>query len=150
MIEQELLAIIELLKEFRNMLFGQRLKIHTDHKTLMYDNTTFSCNRVLRQQLFLEKVGPETIHIEGGENIGADALSRKMQLEREQKVNDKNLMSQHMETFAQEQTPNPINYYDKREIQKDMSYVCSRLSSVLIADGYRRRPSLVCLSTRPN
>ena len=64
-IEQELLAIVELLKEFRNMLFGQRMRVCTDHKNLTYDNTTFSCNRDLRQRLLLEEFGPKIIHIEG-------------------------------------------------------------------------------------
>ena len=34
--EQELLSIIETLKEFRNILFGHKLIIHTDHKNLLY------------------------------------------------------------------------------------------------------------------
>ena len=64
-IEQELLAIVELLKEFRCMLYGQKLRIHTDHKNLTYQKTTFSCNRVLRQRLLLEEFGPEIIYLEG-------------------------------------------------------------------------------------
>ena len=47
-IEQELLAITELLKEYRNILLGQEIVIMTDHKNLTYSNTAFSSNRVLR------------------------------------------------------------------------------------------------------
>ena len=40
-IEQELLAITELLKEYRNMLLGQEIIIMTDQKNLTYANTEF-------------------------------------------------------------------------------------------------------------
>ena len=69
-IEQELLAIVELLKEFRCMLYGQKLRVHTDHKNLTYRNTTFKYNRVLRQRLLLEEFGPEIVYIEGKKILG--------------------------------------------------------------------------------
>ena len=36
--EQELLSIVETLKEFKNILFGQKLIVHTDHKNILYGN----------------------------------------------------------------------------------------------------------------
>jgi transposase InsO family protein len=72
--EQELLAIVETLKEFRNILLGQTIRVYTDHKNLTYQN--FNTDRVLRWRLILEEYGPELIYIQGEKNIVADALSR--------------------------------------------------------------------------
>ncbi len=46
MTEIELLAIIETLKEFKGMLWGQQLIVYTDHQNLM------------RERLILEEYGP--------------------------------------------------------------------------------------------
>ena len=35
--EQELLAIVDTLKEFKGMIWGQQLTVYTDHKNLMQD-----------------------------------------------------------------------------------------------------------------
>ena len=50
--ERELLSIVETLKEFRNILLRQKLRIYTGHKNLTYKN--FDTNRVLRWILILE------------------------------------------------------------------------------------------------
>ena len=72
--ERELLAIVEMLKEFRNILLGQRIKIYTDHKNLIYKN--FNTDRVMRWRLIIEEYAPELIHLKGETNIVADSLSR--------------------------------------------------------------------------
>ena len=72
--ERELLAIVETLKELRNILLGQTIKVYTDHKNLTYKN--FNTERVMRWRLILEEYGPELIYIKGENNVVADALSR--------------------------------------------------------------------------
>ena len=72
--ERELLAIVETLKEFRNILLGQKIVIHTDHKNLTYDS--FNTDRVMKWRLILEEYGPELIYVKGQNNIVADPLSR--------------------------------------------------------------------------
>ena len=72
--ERELLSIVETLKEFRNILHGQIIKVYTDHKNLT--NKTFNTERVMRWRLILEEYRPELIYIPGNKNIFANTLSR--------------------------------------------------------------------------
>ena len=72
--ERELLSIVETLKEFRNILLGQRIEVHTDHKNLTCKN--FNTERVMRWRLILEEYGPTLLYIKGSHNVVADALSR--------------------------------------------------------------------------
>ena len=65
---------METLKEFQNILLGQQLIVHTDHKNLTYK--THNCDRVMRWRLLLEEYGPTFEYIPGQKNIVADALSR--------------------------------------------------------------------------
>lgn len=72
--ERELLAIVETVKEFRNILLGQRLVVHTDHKNLTFKH--FNTDRVIRWRLIIEEYGPNLRYVQGEKNVVADALSR--------------------------------------------------------------------------
>jgi putative transposase len=89
--EQELLSIVETLKEFRNILFGQRIVIHTDHRNILYNK--LSSDRIIRWRLLLEEYGPEYVHISGKDNVVADALSRMeatFNTDQKETINDNN------------------------------------------------------------
>ena len=74
--EIELLAIVETLKEFKGMLWGQKLVVFTDHQNLMRDALGLTSDRVYRWRLILEEYGPEIVYIKGIDNTVADAISR--------------------------------------------------------------------------
>jgi hypothetical protein len=72
--EQELLSIVETLKEFRYILLCQQVIVHTDHLNILYGK--LSNDRITRWRLLLEEYGPKHVHIAGKNNIVAYALSR--------------------------------------------------------------------------
>ena len=72
-IEREMLAIVEVLKEYRNFLYGANITISTKHKNLL-SNTTVS-NRVFRWKQKIQEFEHNIQYIKGQFNIEADALS---------------------------------------------------------------------------
>jgi hypothetical protein len=70
----ELLAIVETLKEFKGMLWGQNLKVFTDHANLMRDALGLTSEKVYQWRLLLEEYGPEIVYIKGIHNPIADAV----------------------------------------------------------------------------
>ena len=75
-IEKELLSIVEMMKAFRDMVFGGQIEVYTDHKNLTYKLSQFATQRVLRWRLLLEDYGPQFFYKPGKTNLVADALSR--------------------------------------------------------------------------
>ena len=74
--ELELLSIVETLKEFKGMLWGQTINVFTDHKNLMQQALGLTSDRVYRWRLLLEEYGPTIEYIKGIDNTVADAISR--------------------------------------------------------------------------
>eukprot|EP00957_Ditylum_brightwellii_P037321 2824571-Ditylum_brightwellii.AAC.1 len=71
--EQELLVIVETLKELKNNLLGQWIRVYTNHKNLMYEK--FNTVKVIQWCMILEDYTPELIYISGDRNVIADSLS---------------------------------------------------------------------------
>ncbi len=59
----ELLAIVETLKEFKGMLWGQDIKVYTIHKNLTRDVLGLISDRVYHWRILLEEYAPEIIYI---------------------------------------------------------------------------------------
>ena len=72
--EKELLSIVEALKEFKGILLGHKIVVHTDHKNILY--RPFPSDRIMRWRLMIEEYGAEFVHIKGEENVVADGMSR--------------------------------------------------------------------------
>ncbi len=71
----ELLAIVETLKEFWGMLWGQTIKVYTDHKNPTQDALGFSSDRVYSWQFLLEEFAPEIVYVKEIHNTVMDAIS---------------------------------------------------------------------------
>ena len=73
-IEQEMLAIVTVLKEYKSFLYGGNVIIHTDHKISLAE--TSANDRVFRWKQKIEEFGPLMNYIKGQKNVETDALSR--------------------------------------------------------------------------
>ena len=120
-----------LLKEFRNILLGQQIKIYTDHKNLTYKH--FNTERVMRWRLILEEFSPELIYIKGENNIVADALSRlDIQLTNDNFANYTDCLNYLAESYAGtnedlSEDVFPITY---KQIAKEQNKECSLLEKL--------------------
>ncbi len=70
----EILAIVETLKEFNGMLWGQRKNVYTDHKNLTRDSLGLTSDRVTHWRMLLEEYAPKIIYIKEIHNTVADAI----------------------------------------------------------------------------
>jgi hypothetical protein len=74
--DQELLAVLEVCKHFKQIIHGCNIRVHTNHKNLTF-NTAQSNARVERSLILLqEKFGVKLEHIPGEKNTAAGGLSR--------------------------------------------------------------------------
>jgi hypothetical protein len=66
------------------MLWGQNIKVFTDHANLMRDALGLTSDRVYQWRLLLEEYGPKIVYIKGKHNTVVDAV---LQLEYDPSVN---------------------------------------------------------------
>jgi hypothetical protein len=73
-IDKELLCVVATQREFRSMLFGAELHIHTDHRSIL--NVGDSSERHLRWISYVDEYGPTLHYVEGPLNVTiVDTLS---------------------------------------------------------------------------
>ena len=73
-IDKELLCVVATLREFRSMLLGAELHVHTDHKNIL--NVGDSSQQRLHWISYVDEYGPELHYVEGPHNVIADTFSR--------------------------------------------------------------------------
>ena len=56
------------------MLWGQQIKVYTEHKTPARDALGLTCDGVTHWQLLLKEYDPEIVYIKGVDNAVADAI----------------------------------------------------------------------------
>ncbi len=59
--EQELLSIVETLKEFKDILYGHSIIFHADHKNLLYQN--LATQRLVRWRMLIEEYDTTFVHV---------------------------------------------------------------------------------------
>ncbi len=67
--------IVKTLKEFKGMLWGQSIKVFTDHANLMRDALGLTLDRVYQLRLLLEDYRPKIGFIKGVHNTVVDTIS---------------------------------------------------------------------------
>ena len=78
-IDKELLCIIATIREFRSMLLGAELHIHTDHKNILHVGD--SSERRLRWISYVDEYSPTLHYVVGPLNVIADTFSRLSRLD---------------------------------------------------------------------
>ena len=104
--EQELLAIINALGEWRHYLMGAKFKVHTDHKSLQHFKTQpLLSGRQTRWKDTIAQFDFDIEYIEGKSNVVADGLSRRVDHQHSSQL--LNLMCFHLEGIPSV-TPSPV------------------------------------------
>ncbi|TYJ98730.1 pol protein [Cucumis melo var. makuwa] len=127
----ELAAVIFALKIWRHYLYGEKIQIFTDHKSLKYFFTQNELN--MRQRRWLELVKDyncEILYHPGKANVVADALSRKVA---------------HSATLITKQAP-LLRDLERAEIAVSVGEVTSQLAQLTVQPTLRQRITVAQLN----
>ncbi|KAA0058528.1 DNA/RNA polymerases superfamily protein [Cucumis melo var. makuwa] len=120
----ELAAVVFALKIWRHYLYGEKIQIFTDHKSLKYFFTQKELN--MRQRKWLELVKDydcEILYHPGKTNVVADALSRKVA---------------HSVALITKQAP-LLRDFERAEIALSLGEVTSQLAQLSVQPTLRQR-----------
>ncbi|KAA0040547.1 pol protein [Cucumis melo var. makuwa] len=120
----ELVAVVFALKIWRHYLYGEKIQIYTDHKSLKYFFTQKELN--MRQRRWLELVKDydcEILYHPGKANVVADALSRKVA---------------HSAVLITKQTP-LLRDFERAEIAVSVGEVTSQLAQLSVQPTLRQK-----------
>ncbi|KAA0048134.1 ty3-gypsy retrotransposon protein [Cucumis melo var. makuwa] len=120
----ELAAVVFALKIWKHYLYGEKIQIYTDHKSLKYYFTQKKLN--MRQRRWLELVKDydcEILYHPGKANVVADALSRKVA---------------HSAALITKQTP-LLRDFERAEIAVSVGEVTSQLAQFSVQPTLRQK-----------
>ncbi|KAL4030361.1 hypothetical protein IC575_008597 [Cucumis melo] len=120
----ELAAVVFALKIWRHYLYGEKIQIYTDHKSLKYFFTQKELN--MRQRRWLELVKDydcEILYNPGKANVVADALSRKVA---------------HSAALITKQTP-LLRDFERAEIAVSVGEVTAQLAQLSVQPTLRQK-----------
>ncbi|KAA0037369.1 pol protein [Cucumis melo var. makuwa] len=120
----ELAAVVFALKIWRHYLYGEKIQIYTDHKSLKYFFTQKELN--MRQRRWLELVKDydcEILYHPGKANVVADALSRKVA---------------HSAALITKQTP-LLKDFERAEIAVSVGEVTAQLAQLSVQPTLRQK-----------
>ncbi|KAA0061201.1 pol protein [Cucumis melo var. makuwa] len=120
----ELAAVVFALKIWRHYLYGEKIQIYTDHKSLKYFFTQKELN--MRQRRWLELVKDydcEILYHPGKANLVADALSRKVA---------------HSAALITKQTP-LLRDFERAEIAVSVGEVTAQLAQLSVQPTLRQK-----------
>ena len=82
-VEKEALAIVEALKKFKPLIYGQQVTVFTDNQALrwLFANASDKSHRIARWGLVCQTYNAEVRYVPGHKNAVADSLSRIEKLE---------------------------------------------------------------------
>ena len=144
-IEKELLSILEVLEEYRSLLWGREIILKTDHKNISYDS--MKSNRVKNWRLLVEDFGPKILYYPGKLNLEADTISRHPQSR--ERTDASEILEEVMLNYPDNIQQFPGQFHLIQQSQQANQHVLDMVNT----DGFEMRnfggQNLVC-QIRPN